>query len=152
MTTTSVRAAAIDLRRAQKAYMADRGNAALGKLVGEAAERLDIALAATELSVGDINTAFAAWNEVASRGGTTNEAMHAALHAVNFPALRAAGLRLYMSARWSADRPVNEALLWEDFREALGLKPGTATKAGLGADRADEPPLPMFGATEGLTA
>lgn len=38
--------AARDLRRAQRAYMADRGNEALGCALGAAAERLDAALAA----------------------------------------------------------------------------------------------------------
>lgn len=33
------------LREAQKAYMADRGNDALGKAVGEAAKELDLGLA-----------------------------------------------------------------------------------------------------------
>lgn len=48
--------AAEALREAQKAYMADRGNNDLGRKVGEAAERLDAALAAppdTEATMRD---------------------------------------------------------------------------------------------------
>lgn len=48
--------AGIALRRAQKAYMDDRGNEALGKAVAEAAVRLDAALAKAEGRVPDAET------------------------------------------------------------------------------------------------
>lgn len=42
---TGVVPAARDLRRAQRAYMSDRGNEALGRAVGAASDRLDTVLA-----------------------------------------------------------------------------------------------------------
>ena len=43
-------AAAKDLRAAQRAYMADRGNNALGRAVAEAASALDVAIFVAEES------------------------------------------------------------------------------------------------------
>ena len=34
--------------------------------------------------------------------------------------------RLYYAARWTADRPVSEAKLWEDVRVAAGFEPGNS--------------------------
>jgi hypothetical protein len=39
-----------------------------------------------------------------------------------------AATRLYYAAHWTADRPVNEAELWEGLRDALGLELGHAPK------------------------
>jgi hypothetical protein len=81
-------------------------------------------------------------------------------------ALREAGRALYMAGRWKLCPASGSALqlsdaaqahIWERFRDALGLKPGTATAAGLGAEPATnlcpycadkpdcecEPPLPF---------
>ena len=44
--------------------------------------------------------------------------------------LREAALALYFAGKWSCHRPVDEAKLWEDLRDALGLKAGAATSAG----------------------
>jgi len=44
----NLRIAAIKLRKAQKAYMKDRGNDALGKQVGKSALEVDAALAELE--------------------------------------------------------------------------------------------------------
>lgn len=44
--------------------------------------------------------------------------------------LRKAALALYFAGRWSCHKPVDEAKLWEDLRDALGLPAGSATKAG----------------------
>ena len=42
--------------------------------------------------------------------------------------LQAAGKALYYAGYWSCDREVDEAQLWEDFRDALGLLRGTSPK------------------------
>lgn len=47
--------------------------------------------------------------------------------------LRKAGLDLYFAGRWSCDRPVDEAKLWEALRDALELEKGSATRAGVEA-------------------
>lgn len=44
--------------------------------------------------------------------------------------LRTAATALYFAGRWSCSRDVDEAKLWEDLRDALGLEAGVATKAG----------------------
>jgi hypothetical protein len=41
--------------------------------------------------------------------------------------LRAAATALYLAGRWTCDQPVNEAELWENLRDALGLPRGTET-------------------------
>lgn len=41
---------------------------------------------------------------------------------------------LYLAARWTADRPVDEAALWEAVRDAAGIPEGSATAAGIGAE------------------
>lgn len=48
-------------------------------------------------------------------------------------ALRGAALDLYMSGRWELTgmAPDVQARLWEALRDALGLEPGAATKAGV---------------------
>jgi hypothetical protein len=43
--------------------------------------------------------------------------------------LREAVLRLYCAAHWTADRPVDEAALWLDVRDAAEIPPGTSTVA-----------------------
>jgi hypothetical protein len=153
--TTNVREAAKALRAAQRAYMANRGSEAHGKAVAVAAEALDVALAATEPAVDDVNKAASAFADATGyylgkgqlhaglsspSADNIRNGIREAFAAVNFPALKAAGLRLYMAGKWSCSRPVNEAQLWEDFRDALRLKPGTATKAGI---HDDEPGLPF---------
>jgi hypothetical protein len=47
-------------------------------------------------------------------------------------ALAKAGRDLYFAGRWSCDRSVDEAKLWEAMRDALDLPVGSATAAGLG--------------------
>lgn len=42
--------------------------------------------------------------------------------------LKKAALELYYAGYWSCDRKCNEALLWENLREALGLPSGTSPK------------------------
>ena len=37
--------------------------------------------------------------------------------------------RLYYAAHWTPDRPVDEAKLWTDIRDAAGFKPGGSPKA-----------------------
>jgi|SRR6185436_2036188 len=46
-----------------------------------------------------------------------------------------AARRLYFAGRWTADgvEDAEAAQLWERLRDALGLPPGSATAAGLGA-------------------
>lgn len=53
--------AAKELREAQKAYMADRGNEALGKIVGEKAIALDAALAQPEDTIANVAKVHNAW-------------------------------------------------------------------------------------------
>lgn len=55
--------------------------------------------------------------------------------------LREAGRALYFAGRWSCDRPADEAALWIGLRDGLGLKPGSATAAGMGDDPAGPPRL-----------
>jgi predicted DsbA family dithiol-disulfide isomerase len=50
--------------------------------------------------------------------------------------LREAVWALYMSAYWHADRPVDEAKLWTNVRDAAGISPGQ-TGAILGPDRSE---------------
>lgn len=66
--------------------------------------------------------------------------------------LRAAATELYMAARWTAVgciAPSEEARLWINLRDALGLPPGTATGVGVGALKAnrnetcEQPPMPF---------
>lgn len=47
--------------------------------------------------------------------------------------LRSAATALYMAGRWDCDKlqPSEQARLWEDLRDALGLDHGTATSAGV---------------------
>ena len=46
--------------------------------------------------------------------------------------LRDASLALYMAGFWRCDNPdVDSAALWEALRDALGLKPGHSTNAGV---------------------
>lgn len=60
--------------------------------------------------------------------------------------VREAGRGLYMAGIWYLPTgglsEARQGALWKDFRDALGLEPGTATAAGIGADPA-EPPLPL---------
>lgn len=42
--------------------------------------------------------------------------------------LREAVRSLYYAARWNADRPVDEAALWEAVRDAAGFEPGASPK------------------------
>jgi hypothetical protein len=51
---------------------------------------------------------------------------------IDAQALFTAAYSLYMAGRWTCDRPVDAAGLWTALRDALGLDPGTATKAGIG--------------------
>jgi hypothetical protein len=44
--------------------------------------------------------------------------------------LRTAATALYFAGKWTCHRPVDEAKLWEDLRDALGLEAGVSTKAG----------------------
>lgn len=44
----------------------------------------------------------------------------------DYNALVAAVRALYYAAHWTADRPVDEAGLWEAVRDAAGLEPGTS--------------------------
>jgi hypothetical protein len=46
-----------------------------------------------------------------------------------------AALALYFAGRWSCDKlpPDEQARLWEELRDALGLPEGSATKAGVNA-------------------
>ena len=46
---------------------------------------------------------------------------------INIEQLVQAGTALYMAGRWSCDADVDEAKLWEDLRDALGLPQGTET-------------------------
>jgi hypothetical protein len=41
--------------------------------------------------------------------------------------------QLYLAGRWTCEglSPEEQARLWEDLRDALGLPEGTATKAGV---------------------
>lgn len=58
----------------------------------------------------------------------------------------AAARKLYLAGRWSAGLPdALEARMWEDLRDALGLAPGTATEAGMGADTITVGPLESDG-------
>ncbi|TFG99041.1 hypothetical protein E4H12_04055 [Candidatus Thorarchaeota archaeon] len=41
-----------------------------------------------------------------------------------YVALAVAVSNVYYSAQWSADRSVNEQLLWQELRDAAGLLPG----------------------------
>jgi hypothetical protein len=43
-----------------------------------------------------------------------------------------AGRELYLAGRWSCDRPVDEAQLWENLRDAVELPIGAATAAVVG--------------------
>jgi hypothetical protein len=113
--------AAHNLRSRQRDYLANRTEAN-GRLVGEAAAELDVALEAT-------------WAP---------------------PGLFDAALALYLAGRWQCRElpPIEQARLWEELRDALGLLPGTATACEVGATNlcpycADkpacecEPPLPF---------
>jgi hypothetical protein len=42
--------------------------------------------------------------------------------------LERAALQLYYAGVWSCDRRVDEARLWTQLRDALGLKPGTSPR------------------------
>jgi len=44
------------------------------------------------------------------------------------PDLTEAVHRLYYAAHWTPDRPVDEAKLWTDIRDAAGFKPGGSPK------------------------
>lgn len=37
---------------------------------------------------------------------------------------------LYFAAHWTADRPVNEEMLWTAIREAAGIEPGQSPEMG----------------------
>lgn len=50
-----------------------------------------------------------------------------AISADNSQQLIDASTALYMAGRWNCDAQVNEELLWENLRDALGLKRGTET-------------------------
>lgn len=98
--------------------------------------------------------AAAAQSEAGRNMAGTPQACRAAVRVVD------AATALYMAGKWSAGLPANlEARMWEDLRDALGLTPGTATEAGVGAQCAHgcpacddamecdcEQPLPMFDA------
>lgn len=47
---------------------------------------------------------------------------------------------LYMAGKWECKTidPKLQARMWEAVRDALGLEPGTATKAGVGVDKESE--------------
>jgi hypothetical protein len=40
--------------------------------------------------------------------------------------LQGAALMLYRAGYWTCDRPVDEAAMWTELRDALGLEPGTS--------------------------
>jgi len=46
----------------------------------------------------------------------------------SFPNLREVVKNLYYAAHWTPDRPVDEAKLWTDIRDAAGFKPGGSPK------------------------
>jgi hypothetical protein len=133
--------AAERLREAQRAYMAVR-NSSLSEVPFQERERLGQAVATQAAALDLILTDYNRRDD-----------------------LRDAGRALYLAGRWELCRKVGstirlsdqaQAHLWERFRDALGLAPGTATAAGIGsatnlcpycADKPDcecEPPLPFI--------
>jgi hypothetical protein len=50
--------------------------------------------------------------------------------------LHKAALALYMAGRWECTEksPQEQAALWEELRDALGLTPGTATREGVASN------------------
>lgn len=67
---------------------------------------------------------------------TITTGIKAALAAVRFPDLKAAALALYMAGRWTVPGVTDEVQerLWEGLRDALMLRPGTATAIPTGPD------------------